>query len=155
MINKRQILLTKIDLLHISLEAIVHSYTTNKKLTDFVLIHEMLRKQENSKLYHFITLLQYIKQLQIITEEYSINKIATKILKEYTNNSMHWAASKYNNKFSSIYNQNKKKNYYKNTKLLYNTYQINTKEISILNLYIFTKITRKDGTFTLIKYFYK
>ena len=155
MSNKRQILLTKIDLLNISLEAIIYNKTKSKSIKKFISMYNVLKKNKNHKLYNFVTTLRYIKQLKIITQEYSINIIAANILREYTQNSNQNIASKYNNKFNSIYIQNKKDNYYKNKKLLSNTYQIDIEQISLLNLYILTKITRRDGTFILIKYFYK
>lgn len=155
MINKRQILLTKIDLLNISLKAIVDDNRKNKTLEKFMSMYSILDKYSNNQLYNFVTTLRYIKQLKIIIHEYSINTIAANILREYTKNGTQHTANKYNNKFNSIYTQNKKNNYYKNKKLLYNAYQLSIEEISILNLYILTKITKKDGTFILMKYFYK
>ena len=144
MINKRQILLTKIDLLNISLEAIIYNHTTGKTLEELISLYDFLKKHRNNKSYNFVTILRYIKQLKIITQEYSINIIAENILKEYTENNIQHTSTKYNHKFNNIYIQSKKKNYYKNKKLLCNTYQLNIKEISILNLYIFTKITKKN-----------
>ena len=155
MINKKQILLTKIDLLNISLEAIVRGYTTTKTTEKLLSEYDILSQDRNNKSYNFIRLLIYIQQLKIITQEYSINIIASNILKDYTKNNIQWTTNKYSHKFSSIYTKHKKKDYYKNKKLLYNTYQLNIRDISILNLYIFTKITRKNGIFALIKYFYK
>lgn len=155
MINKRQILLTKIDLLNISLEAIVCNNTKGKTTEEFISMCSVLKKQRNDKLYNFIAILRYIKQLRVITKEYSIDTIAANILREYTQDSIRHIADKYNHRFRSMYIQNKKNNYYKNKKLLLNTYRMNIEEVSIVNLYIFTKITQKDGNFILLKYLYK
>nr|YP_009396502.1 hypothetical protein [Polysiphonia scopulorum]ARW65688.1 hypothetical protein [Polysiphonia scopulorum] len=155
MINKKQVLLTRIDLLGISLEALIYDYKTSKTLKKFISVNQCFKIQENNKIYNFIELLKYIKQLKIITNKYSLNKIAIKLLKEYKEDQTPSATNQYNNRFCSIYTQHDKKHYYKNKKLLSHSYQINIKEISILNLYIITKLTKAEGIFVLIKYLYK
>ncbi len=145
--NRKNIILTKIDLLTISLESLsIFLHKDIKKDSD---IHYKLKKSAFQNNYRFIDIFTKIYNIKLIIKNYYIDQIAIDILKEYSIDNQINILYKYNKKFNYIHSI--KKEYYKNYKLLKN--ELNN--ISMINLYVISQLNKKDGIYILIKYLFK
>ena len=145
--NKKNIIITKIDLLIISLETINMFFNKNINHIDKNYYNLKNNKFDHNK---FTNIFKYIYDIRLIIKTYNVDKIAIDILKQYTLLHRFHIINKYNKRFYNIYYI--KKEYYKNHKLLYNTSYHNMNDISIINLYIISQLRKKRGIYLLIKY---
>nr|YP_009395886.1 hypothetical protein [Herposiphonia versicolor]ARW64866.1 hypothetical protein [Herposiphonia versicolor] len=139
--NKKRIILKKIDLFIISLEAI-NTFLNN----ELIEIQEVRYKSKKN----FIDIIKNIYSINRIIKKHLIDEIAIDILKEYTKQKKINLINKYNQKFYYIYHR--KKEYYKNYKIILNKSYIDFNDIAIINLYIISKLTKKSGIYIFIKY---
>jgi len=154
--NKKQYLIQKIRNLIISIEVL--NIYSKKYLNEFVtrstyknlknpffLIASKFILGSNLKI-NFIYIILYIYHIYMVVNNENLQRIANKIIKEYTTNSKSELLKQYVNKFYYIYN---KINHY------YDYFNHNNKyiyDISIINLYIINQTNKRKGLFFLIKY---
>ncbi len=142
--NKKNIILKKIDLLLISLETLNFFFNKNIMYFNKIKIHHL----DNT--YKFINIISTIYSIRLTIKKYLIDEIAIEILINYTKSDNKNIFNYYNKKFYHIYS--KEKEYYKNYKLLTSKQRVELSEISIINLYIISQLTKPNGIYLLIKY---
>nr|ARW60703.1 hypothetical protein [Polysiphonia sp.] len=150
MIDKKNILLRKIDLLMISLEILNIYFSTNDNIIEFQEIRYDLKKCNFKTTYSFIKIVQYIYTIRLMIKRYLLHEIAIEILKKYTKLNKFNFITKYKKRF-----HNKSfilREYYRSKKLLNNTSKIDMNNTAFINLYIISKLINKEGVYILIKY---
>nr|WGH12815.1 hypothetical protein [Echinothamnion sp.] len=150
MINKKKDYLKKIDLLLISLEILNTHFAGHQNTLELNQIRQDFKKNNFNRNHEFIKLIQYTYLIKLVIEKYLLNEIANEILKNYTQSKKSTCINKYHRKFYKIYYT--KKEYYKNYKLLHSIYKIEISYIALINLYIISKLIKKEGIYFFIKY---
>nr|ARW69422.1 hypothetical protein [Polysiphonia sp.] len=139
MLDKKNTFLKKVNLLLISLEALNIHFNTNKEIREFNEIRKYLRKDYFLCTYKFIDIIQYIYLIKLIATKYLLDEIATEVLKKHSAFNKLKLTTKYNRRFYDI-TINKQTNI-----------EI-TQCKAIINLYIISQLTKKQGVYFLIKY---
>nr|YP_009397741.1 hypothetical protein [Dipterosiphonia australica]ARW66927.1 hypothetical protein [Dipterosiphonia australica] len=154
MTDKKKIFLKKVDLLIISLEILNKYFNKNQNNIEFQKIRDDLQNYKSYSICSFIKIIQYIYSIQLLIKRYLIHEISNEILKNYTNYGQCNIVNKYHKKFYSI--STNKKEYYKNYKIMHDSFKndINIKYISIINLYIISKLVTRKGIYNLIIYLF-
>lgn len=150
MFDPKNVLLTKMDLLNISVEILIKEYTKKSLTKELKVIHNQIRHYKYKKQYNFTRIIEYIIHLKDIINRYYLDEIATEILKKYYYNRKCNIIKRYTDKFS--YTCNTQKEYYQSNKFLYSISTLERCKVSIINLYIITKTKSINGTFILLKY---
>nr|YP_009395685.1 hypothetical protein [Vertebrata isogona]ARW64581.1 hypothetical protein [Vertebrata isogona] len=149
---KKEIFLKKLDLLTISLEALILYYTNKNIINEFYKLRNDLRIKKYNEEQNFIFLLEYLNKIKKFIADNYINNIAIKIIENYTHNKQLEIIDQYVLKFHYIYFRNKK--YYSNYKSLKSsqTEKIAINENAIVNLYLISKLKNFKGVYILLNY---
>nr|YP_009396701.1 hypothetical protein [Vertebrata australis]ARW65887.1 hypothetical protein [Vertebrata australis] len=146
----KEIFLNKLDLLNISLEAIILHCKDKNSIDKFYKLRNDLRIKKYSKEQNFTFLLEYIYNIkQFIAHNY-IDIIALKVIQNYINKPNNKTIRQYISKFHYVYFRNKQ--YYGNCKSLKSN---KIEKIAIINLYLIAKLKNLEGSYTLIRYLNK
>nr|QCI06081.1 hypothetical protein [Delesseria sanguinea] len=160
--NSMLLLINKINLLFISLEALnlysqkyIDKYIekfTDKNIQTFNLRKSSLNYYQYNSYYYFLSIIIYIHTIYNIINSKSIQTTTKNIINEYNKYIKSTLLKKYLSKFTYIYY--KLYNYYN----CYNNKKINISyihELAIMNLYIILHSNKKQGIFGFIEYLSK
>lgn len=148
----KAIFLKKIDLLTISLEALILYYANKNVVNKFYKLRNDLKVKKYNEKQNFIFLLEYINSLKKFVADNYINGIAIKIIENYTQKQQPESINQYISKFHYLYFRNKK--YYSNYKSLKSNQveKIAINESAIVNLYLIGKLKNFEGIYILINH---
>jgi len=99
--NRKEIILKKVDLLIISLEAL--NMFLNEDIIEINKINYQVIKNKFSNIYKFSNIIEKIHNIRIIIKTYLIDEIAMNVIKDYTLFNNINIINKYNQKFYYIY----------------------------------------------------
>ena len=158
----------KIDLLLASLEALTIHYryyifegvkdienrygTSNCNLINFIELNKNFRSYCNNRAHKLITIIVYIYIISRTLDQFLFKKIAKSIITCYSDSSKSIALKIYISKFSYIYFY--KNEYYKQYKSIQHIDKTNINQTAIINLYLISKITERQGIYYLLKHLY-
>nr|YP_009394021.1 hypothetical protein [Polysiphonia sertularioides]ARW62583.1 hypothetical protein [Polysiphonia sertularioides] len=143
---RKEILLERIDLLKISLEAIFINQKLKNDIITINYLNNDLRNKSYSKIQRFSLIIAYIHNITKIIRENHITIVAKRIIENDKK------IDRYLIKFSYIYFRNKK--FYSNYKSLtigqFQSASIN--RFAILTIYIISELSNNKGIYKLAKF---